>query len=148
MGFLGKISDTILKKPSGKLWVQLFRYLVSGGIAFVVDAGTLTLLTEFFGSGLLLLWTAISFGIGLAITYLFSILWVFDNRSMANRNAELLIFALIGISGLGLTELLMWVFAGKCMLHYLIAKIITTVIVFIWNFAAKKLILFRNKKTS
>ena len=125
--------------------IQAFRYLISGGTAFLVDAGILTLLTECFGKQHLLLWTAIASAAGLLITYLFSILWVFDNRSLKNRSVEVLVFVLIGVCGLGLTEVLMWLFAGKAGLHYLIAKVFTTVIVFIWNFAAKKLILFRSK---
>ena len=78
----------LLKGRSGDVRIQLFRYLVSGGTAFIVDAGLLALLTELFGEEKLLLWTAIAFSAGLLITYLFSILWVFDNRSMKNRAAE------------------------------------------------------------
>lgn len=138
------LKDLALGK-NGNLWIQVFRYLVSGGVAFLVDAGLLALLTECFGQHLLLLWTAIAFGAGLLTTYLFSIAWVFDNRSMRSRTAEVAIFVGIGIVGLGLTELLMWLFTGKAGIHYLVAKVITTVIVFVWNFSAKKLILFRSK---
>ena len=135
----------LIKGRTGDIRIQLFRYLVSGGTAFLVDAALLALLTECFGRERLLLWTAIAFAAGLLVTYLFSIHWVFDNRSMNNRAAEFTVFALIGITGLGLTELLMWLFADKAGLHYLIAKIVTTVLVFFWNFAAKKIILFRGK---
>ena len=139
--FIGKL----LKGPSGDIRIQAFRYLISGGTAFVADTGLLTLLTELFGREHLLLWTAIAFCVGLLITYLFSILWVFDNRSLKSRTAEVTIFVGIGVIGLGLTELLMWLFADKAGLHYLLSKIITTVLVFVWNFAAKKLLLFRSK---
>lgn len=130
---------------SADMRIQIFRYLVSGGVAFLVDAGLLALLTECFGERYLLLWTAIAFAAGLCITYLFSILWVFDNRSLNSRSAEVTIFVLIGVIGLALTEGLMWLFAGKAGMHYLLAKILTTVLVFVWNFAAKKTILFRSK---
>lgn len=142
---LRQFIDRLLKGPSGDLRIQAFRYLISGGTAFLVDAGLLALLTELFGREHLLLWTAIAFAVGLLITYLFSILWVFDNRSMKNRTAEVTVFVLIGVIGLGLTELLMWLIAGKAGLHYLLSKIITTVIVFVWNFVAKKLLLFRSR---
>ena len=135
----------LLKGHTSDVRIQLFRYLVSGGTAFLVDAGLLALLTECFGREHLLLWTAIAFAAGLVITYLFSILWVFNRRNMKSRAAEITVFALIGVSGLGLTELLMWLFADKAGMHYLVAKVATTVLVFFWNFAAKKLLLFRNK---
>ena len=142
---LSELPAALLKGRTPDVRIQLFRYLVSGGTAFLVDAGLLALLTECFGKEHLLLWTAIAFTAGLIITYLFSIFWVFDNRNMKNRAAEMSVFALIGVSGLGLTELLMWLLAGKAGIHYLVAKVITTVLVFFWNFAAKKLLLFRNQ---
>ena len=140
-----KLKDTLealLKGKSGNLTVQVFRYLVSGGVAFLVDTGLLALQTELFGREYLLVWTAIAFTVGLLVTYLFSILWVFDKRRLKNRSAEIGIFVLIGVIGLGLTELLMWLFADKIGIHYLVSKIITTVLVFVWNFSAKKTILF------
>lgn len=142
---LRQLIDKWLKGPSGDLRVQAFRYLISGGTAFLVDTGLLALLTELFGQEHLLLWTGIAFAAGLVITYLFSILWVFDNRSMKSRTAEVTVFVLIGIIGLGLTELLMWLLARQAGLHYLLSKIVTTVLVFVWNFAAKKLLLFRSR---
>ena len=64
---------------------------------------------------------------------------------MKSRTAEVAIFVLIGVVGLGFTELLMWLFAGRAGFHYLPSKLLTTALVFIWNFAAKKLLLFRNR---
>ena len=61
------LKDTLaalFKGKSGNLAVQVFRYLVSGGTAFVVDAGLLALLTELFGREYLLIWTAIAFAAG------------------------------------------------------------------------------------
>ncbi len=142
---LKELLHSLTDGKSGDIRIQMFRYLVSGAVAFLVDAGLLAALTELFGREHLLIWTAIAFMCGLCITYLFSILWVFDKRSVSNRGAEFGIFLAIGLSGLGLTELFMWLFADKAGLHYLISKIITTVLVFIWNFTAKKSILFRNR---
>lgn len=134
-----------LKDPSGNMLVQLLRYLISGGVAFVVDASLLYLLTEWIGLHYLLS-TVLSYSVGLVITYMFSILWVFDARTLDNRAAEFSVFALIGVMGLGLTSLLMWLFTSKLGLFYLLSKVVVTVIVFIWNFIAKKLLLFRGKK--
>ena len=143
---LKELAAEVLRNPSGELWVQVIRYLISGGVAFVIDAGLLAILTECFSDRLLLLWTALSFLAGLTVTYLFSILWVFDKRNLESRTAEISIFALIGASGLALTELLMWLFTGKAGIHYMVAKAVTTVLVFVWNFAAKKTFLFSNRE--
>ena len=45
---LRRLIDKLLKGPSGDLRVQAFRYLISGGTAFLADTGLLTLLTELF----------------------------------------------------------------------------------------------------
>jgi putative flippase GtrA len=129
---------------SDSVKIQVLRYGIAGLTAAAIDTGLLALLTELFGDKLLLLWTAIAFTAGLATTYLLSINWVFSNRTMGQKT-EMLLFAVIGIIGLGLTELLVWVFAIKLDWHYLLAKITAATTVFIWNFSAKKLLLFRNK---
>lgn len=129
---------------SDSVKVQAFRYGVAGLTASCVDIGSLTILTELFGENLLLLWTAIAFVLGLATTYFMSIKWVFSSRNVNNKAVELLVFLLIGLVGLGLTELLMWVFARRLEWHYLLAKIVSGTTVFIWNFTAKKLLLFKN----
>lgn len=141
---LSKIFGKLVKDPSGNILIQIVRYFVSGGVAFAVDAGLLYLLTEW--AGLHYLYSStISFSVGLVITYLFSIFWVFDNRSLKSKWAEFLIFVLIGVVGLLLTNFFLWVFTDKLGLYYLVSKVITTVLVFIWNFIAKKTLLFRKK---
>ncbi|MBR4808820.1 MAG: GtrA family protein [Bacteroidales bacterium] len=133
----------LFRENTGSIWVQLMRYGITGLGATLVDFTVLTVLTECLGEKYLLVWTAIAFISGLAVTYLLSTNWVFNARRFKNRAAEISIFVLIGAVGLGLTELLMWFFATKVDLHYLISKIIAGTTVFIWNFTAKKLILFR-----
>lgn len=141
---LKEIFAKIVKDPSGNIWIQVGRYFVSGGVAFLVDAGLLFALTEWAGLHYLVSST-ISFSVGLVITYIFSIFWVFDNRTLKSKWAEFLVFVLIGVIGLVLTNFFLWIFTDKLGLHYLLSKIITTVLVFIWNFIAKKSLLFRKK---
>ena len=134
---------SLFKQKTGNVWIQLMRYGISGFSATIVDFLVLTLLTEVFGKRLLLLWTAIAFVSGLLVTYLLSTTWVFDSHRFNSRAAEMAIFAAIGIVGLGLTELFMWIFAHRLGMHYLLSKLLASMIVFVWNFSAKKLILFR-----
>ncbi|MGC3976864.1 MAG: GtrA family protein [Paludibacteraceae bacterium] len=133
--------NKFLKERTGNIFIQLIRYFVSGGVAFLVDFSLLFILTEKAGLYYLLS-TVISFSIGLLITYLLSIRWIFDNRKYKDKRVELLIFILIGITGLLLTSLLMWLFTDKWQVYYLFSKFFTTIIVFLWNFIMKKLILF------
>ena len=125
-------------------YIQIFRYLFAGGIAFLADVSILYLLTEYAHVHYLLSSLA-GFSAGLTITYLMSIYWIFDEKSKNNKAVELTIFIIIGTIGLGLTSLFMWLFTSLLLLHYLFSKILTTAIVFVWNFVAKKQILFTKK---
>lgn len=150
--------------------IQLFRYVFVGGAAFLVDFGVLYVLTKFAGMGPVLAAT-ISFILGLITNYVLSIAWVFNNRKMGSRWMEFLIFALIGVIGLVFNDLIIHFFtsAGSwgirdimvtvlariftklsmeqvVQMNIMLAKIISTIIVFFWNFFARKFILFKTNK--
>lgn len=131
--------STLFKNPSSNLFVQLFRYVIVGGTAFVADFGLLALLTELGGLPYQLS-ACVSFAAGLAVNYLLSIVWVFGSeaRSTATRTMEFLLFAVIGLIGLGMNSLIMWAFTEVARLHYLVSKLISTIIVFAWNFLARR----------
>ena len=133
--------DRLLKNQTNNTLIQLFRYTFVGGFAFIVDFSLLVILTEFCGVHYLIS-TAIALTIGLSINYCLSVIWVFDKRKLANRSIEFTLFAIIGIVGLGLNELFIWLFTEFAGFHYLISKIISTAIIYLWNFFARKFILF------
>ena len=134
---------TILKEKPGSLVGQLFRYAVVGGISFVVDYGSLWLLTE--KAGLPYLWSAaIAFILGLICNYLLSTAWVFGESKLKNEWAEFAAFAIIGVIGLGLNELIMYACTDGLSFHYMLSKIVSTGIVFFWNFLARRFLVFKS----
>lgn len=140
---LQKIKSLFTGEAKGTI-VQLFRYGFVGGAAFIVDYGALYILTEYAGFHYLLSAT-IAFILGLLTNYLLSISWVFNNGKMSNRLLEFLVFALIGVIGLGLNTIIMYISTDLLGVHYMISKIISTILVFFWNFFARKFILFKSK---
>lgn len=134
--------NTLLKQQSERTIIQLFRYFVVGGAAFLVDFGSLFVLTDFFGVYYLIS-AAIAFILGLIVNYGLSISWVFNNRTLQNSTLEFGVFSLIGIVGLGLNEIFIWFFTAEIGFYYLISKMISAVIVLFWNFFARKFVLFR-----
>lgn len=125
-----------------KLFTSFLKYLVAGGFGFVLDYGTLTLLYEFLGLHYLVAATC-GFLVGLIFVYISSNKWVFDTRKMQDRRTqEFLIFAVIGIIGLGLTNLFMWLLVDGLDIHPLISKLFTTGAVLMWNYGARKIILY------
>lgn len=135
---------TLFIAPTNNTLLQLFRYGFVGGVAFVVDYGSLYVLTEFLSVPYL--WSAaIAFILGLVTNYLLSISWVFKKNATMQRWQEFLFFAIIGVIGLGFNELIMYVGTDMLHLHYMLSKLISTVIVFFWNFFARKYLLFNKR---
>lgn len=134
---------TLFRDKPGSLVGQLLRYAVVGGISFVVDYGSLWLLTEM--AGVPYLWSAaIAFILGLTCNYILSTRWVFGESRIRNAWGEFAAFALIGVVGLGLNELIMYACTDGLGFHYMFSKIVSTGIVFFWNFLARRFIVFKS----
>ncbi len=108
----------------------------------MLDFTTLMLVHRLLGWHYLMA-TAFGFCVGLVFVYLLSNLWVFTHRRMGDSPArEFTVFALIGLAGLGLTQLFMWSFVDGLSLPVALAKLITMALVLCWNFGARKWILY------
>ena len=124
---------------------EFIRYCFVGGIAFLVDYGILVFVTEVIGLDHKI--SAIfGFIAGLTVNYLLSKTIVFKAQVKNNATA-FLIFAVIGVVGLGLTELGMWAGVDIWGYDYRIVKILVTGVVLVWNFTGKKLLVFNSKQT-
>lgn len=139
---LKDVGKKLIKDQTDKTMIQLFRYFFVGGAAFLVDFITLFVLTDFFDIYYLIS-AAIAFILGLLANYILSVNWVFNRRTVENRKFEFGIFAVIGIVGLGLNEVIIWFFTDNFQMYYLYSKIISAVIILFWNFFARKITLFR-----
>lgn len=131
----------IFREKTDNTLFQLIRYTFVGGFAFIVDFGTLFLLTEYLNLHYLVS-AAIAFILGLVTNYFLSIGWVFTRHTVSDKRIEFIVFTLIGLAGLGLNELFLWLFTELAGMYYLISKILTAVLVYLWNFFVRKLILF------
>ena len=137
----------LLKEKTDNIFVQLLRYTFVGGFAFIIDFGLLFLLTEYLHLHYILSAT-ISFVAGLFANYIVSTIWVFDrnNARIKNRKLEFLYFSAIGMIGLGLNDLFIWLFTEYLHIYYMLYKIMVAVIVYLWNFLARKYFLFNKKQ--
>jgi putative flippase GtrA len=123
--------------------VQLVRYTFVGGTAFVFDFSTLYLFTEYLHIHYLVS-AAAAFLVGLTCNYMLSTRWIFNGNAGLNRALEFGVFFLIGAVGLGLNELFLYVLTEWLLVHYLVSKAISSVLVFLWNFLARKFSLYRH----
>jgi putative flippase GtrA len=127
--------------------IQLFRYTLVGGLAFVVDFGALYVLYRWLGVHYLIA-AALAFLLGLATNYTISILWVFDQRTVKDPRMEFLFFGLLGAIGLGLTEATLYLLSGLCGAPVMLSKVVATGLTFFWNFVSRKLLLFSARPES
>ena len=119
--------------------LQFFRYLFVGGFAAVVNIGLLFILTNFLHIHYLIS-NSIGFIGGLITNYILSKKLIFKTEKSFNKIAEFVIYAIIGIVGLVLDTLFMHLFTETIGFYYMLSKIISTALVFIWNFTQRKLL--------
>lgn len=120
-----------------KLLRQMLKFLVVGGSAFFIDYGIMILLTEKFQVHYLFS-SGISFSVSVIYNYIFSILWVFDVGKKRKKGKEFIAFIILSVIGLGLNQILMWILVDFIELFYMLAKIIATGIVMVYNFVTRK----------
>ncbi len=118
------------------------RATMASGFAFSVDFGILTFLVEVVHLHYLVS-AAAGFVVGTTITYLLSIFWIFPRRKLANQQIEYGLYVGIGVVGIGLNLLLMWILTDLIGLFYMLSRIIAGSTVFFWNFLSRKHLLFR-----
>ena len=126
--------------------IELPKYLVAGSLAFLGDFAVFLFLTEFLLVHYLIS-NAAGFCVGLTISYLLCVNWVFSHRTYMKLRVEFPVFAAISLIMLLFGELLLLVLVEYAMLSNVIAKVVMTGMVFIFNFILKKLILFQHKAT-
>jgi putative flippase GtrA len=135
------LMTSLFKGEPDHVVVQFFRYFVMGGLSFLVDFATLYVLYRYGGLHYLAAATAGSL-LGLATIYTCSILWVFNERTVKNPCVEFALFAFLGLVGLGVTLLMMFLQVDLLDVPVVPAKLISAAVAFVWNFGSRKLLLF------
>lgn len=120
------------------------KFGVVGGIAFIIDYICLIISKEIFGLSVLLS-AAIAFIISVIFNYILSIKWVFNVNKEIDQKKNFIIFIVLSIIGLILTEIIMWFGTDIIKISYLIVKIFATAIVMVFNFITRKIFLERNR---
>ncbi len=133
--------NKIFKENTDNGFIQFFRYGMVGVGATLLDFTALFVLTEFLGVYYLAS-AAIAYLAGFIANYLLCVHWVFAGRC-GNKADEIWKISLVGAVGLALTALLIWIFTEYLGFYYLFSKLAAIVIVFFWNFFARRHVVFK-----
>lgn len=120
---------------------ELLGYGFVSAVALSVDYGLLVALTEWAGLHYLVS-AAVGFTAGLAIAYGLSVALVFRVRRYADARIEFAVFCLVGLIGLGLTQAVLHLLVAFVGMPYTAAKLPTAAAVFLFNFVARRRLLF------
>lgn len=130
------LKKLLLDKSNSGL-VQLIRYGMVLFIAAPIDLGGYILLKSVFDFPAVLA-AAVSFTVSLLANYVLSVKWVWTDHTNRQKHIDALIFFLIGAVGLGLTSFLVWLFVHPFGMNFILAKLLTFVVVFFWSFGARR----------
>lgn len=120
---------------------KLARFIATGGSAAVVEYIAFIILHRL---GLhILVANSLSFACGLIVSFCLNRFWVF--RSRDNVSTQFGMYAVLAVINLCISDALIWVAVNKLSMRALIAKLITMVLVAIWNYVIYTRIIFRHR---
>ena len=121
---------------------QIVRFGIVGGVTAAIDYLTLFILVEYFSVNYLFA-TAIGFFIGSTLNYILSIFFVFESGRFKTKFAEFSMFIIFTVLGLALNHSIMWFGVDVLVANYLLIKIVSLIIVTLFNFLTKKFLVFK-----
>lgn len=154
------LKNLFLSSPKNAA-IQFFRNMIAGIAGTLLDFAVLIFCEEVFLLGEVFS-TVIGFVAGLALNYVICRAWVFPESHQKNAVIDFLAFLLIGVIGLFLTQVIISPFSehgifgvgyfvshvsfGRKFLpetrYYIIGKTIAVILVYFWNYFARKKILY------
>lgn len=135
-----KIFHIKVKKQTENLFVQIFKFIIVGGVATVIDFLGIYIFKELFHIPVLISNT-LSFCIATIYNYIASVRWVFDVDENKDKKKTFVTFIVFSVIGLILNDLIMWFTTDMFQIYYLIGKIIATCFVMVFNFITRKIFL-------
>jgi putative flippase GtrA len=119
------------------------KFISVGAIATIIQYAIFILLIEFFYVEAVM---ASAFGYGLSSILNYLLNYHFTFSSNAKHSVAALKFTIVVIVGLSLNSLIMYILVNLFSCHYLLAQIITTGVVLIFNFVVHKYWTYKTKQ--
>ena len=128
-------------RQDARLPVQALRYAIAAFGGFAADYCTLLALKEWLGIHYLVA-VPIAFVVGLAVNYLIGI-WLVFQRGRISLQKELLLFTVISLLALAVTEGTMYALTDLLRVDYRISRVVSGAITYLFNFLMRRTVLYR-----
>ncbi|MHB9026636.1 MAG: GtrA family protein [Armatimonadota bacterium] len=127
--------------------LPMLRFLVVSTISTIIDYLVLFALVALLPDSTAMTAVAIAVGylVGTVINFVLARAWVFTPTRMP-VSLEFILVAIIGAIGLGLTELVTLWIDTHLGWHLLLAKTAAVVLVFCWNYLARRYLIYRKTR--
>ena len=124
---------------------EAITYAAVSACAFIIDISVLFVLVHYLSWWYVAAATS-SFLVGLLVAYVLSVTLVFKYRRLQDPGVEFASFAGIGAVGVAINAAAMTLGVKVLGVHYLIAKCGAAGFTFVWNFAARRQLLFAKRR--
>ena len=125
-----------MAKAKLREFTVFMRYATVGVAGTALDVGSLYVFVDLLHIPVLVA-AAISFMLAVVNNFILNKIWTFRNKSR-NFRKQFIKFFIVSVIGLVLTEICMAVFVYLLDIWYIVSKLLTSVIVLMWNFLANK----------
>ena len=132
-------------KEKNKLLIQIIKFIMVGGSATILDWLLYYVLYNYLNVSPLIA-NVLSYSISTIYNYFMSVKCVFNVNDKYSKKKAFTIFIILSLIGLLLSELLIYIMIDKLNMNKMLSKIISTILVMIFNFITKKRFL-ENKKS-
>jgi putative flippase GtrA len=122
--------------------VQLFRYIFAAGLLFTIDIILFYLLADILNLNYIAVNSCI-FILGSIANYVLSYKWVFLEGNINSHFRNIKVLLLVIFFSLLLSNIQLYAYIEILDIEKLDAKLLSSVIVFAWNFMARKYFVFR-----
>lgn len=138
-----KNTNDVYKRRNDQIPIQAMKYGLAAFGGFLADYAVLLLLKEWVGLHYLIA-VPIAFAAGIAVNYLIGI-WLVFQRGNLTLGKELLLFVVISLVALLITEGSMYLLTDLLGIDYRVSRIISGVLTYLFNFFTRRFLLYREK---
>lgn len=140
----GKIQILLYKEWLEKIFSThgiIFRFIVSGGVAAVIDLGVLYVLTAYVGFHYLTS-VAVAFITAFIASFTLQKFWTFRDHSTENIHQQSIFYFVVSLANFFLNTYLVYVSVEKIHIHYLVAQLLVGGMIACLSFVLCKYVIF------